>query len=125
MFIYESLHYPIAMEAQTVTGDEPYFSGVWYNSEIGEFEQYGRNNEQIIIKSLDGTVLEKMEYLETGGLIKVDELAVSDPVEYYNQIVDELTTAMMSMNGADFLSYGEEVSFRYARERIKVVEDTE
>jgi len=113
------------MEAKTVTGDEPYFSGVWYNSEIGEFEKYGRNNEQILIKSLGGELLEAMEYLETGGLIKVDELAVSDPVEYYNEIVDELMNAMVSMNGADFLSYEEQVSFGYARERIKVVEDTE
>jgi len=99
--------------------DDRYLTGVWYNGEIGEFEQYDVNGDEVKIYSSDGELLDTVEFLETGALTKVESKAVENPVEYYEEIIDWFHANNLSAN---HLPHREEISFMYARQQIKVVE---
>jgi len=112
------------MEAQLATEDEPYFTGIWYNGEIGEFEKYRLWDGEIQILSPDESiVLDTVEYLETGNLIKVKEQAVSNPVKFYQNIVYDLIASIDQE--ITYMTYQDEISFRYVREHTKIVEAEE
>ena len=113
-----------SMEAQLATEDEPYFTGIWYNGEIGEFEKYRLWDGEIQILSPDESiVLDTVEYLETGNLIKVKEQAVSNPVKFYQNIVYDLIASIDQE--ITYMTYQDEISFRYVREHTKIVEAEE
>ena len=105
------------MEAENATGNEEQFEGVWYNGDYGEFEQYELDdeNDEIVILSTDGSELDRVDYLEIGASRKVDENAVDNPVEYFNDIID-------SLMGGNNIPFNEEISMMYARENVEVVE---
>jgi len=100
--------------------DEKYTIGIWYNAEIGEFERYKRDGDEVAILSPDGEKLDTVEYLETGHLKKVKNKAAAIPAEYYEEIVDWFMT---TRGGVERLPYDDEISFKYARRQVEIVEE--
>jgi len=100
--------------------DEKYTIGIWYNAEIGEFEKYENDGDEVAIFSPDGEKLDTVTYLETGHLKKVKNKARVNPVEYYEELVDWFMT---TSGGIERLPYDDEISFKYARRQVEIVEE--
>jgi len=113
--------YSIAMVTETQPVDDQYLNGLWHNGETGEFEKYGlsTDNNEVHIYDEDHNLLDTVEYLETGHLVKVDEKAVTNPVAYYEEIVSHLIN---NTTIEEHLPYEVEISFKYASENVKIVE---
>ena len=97
--------------------DDKYLEGVWYNGDVGEFEEYERTDDGEVDIIVDGEIVDTVEYFETGGLTRVEDDAVENPVEYYEEIVDYMFTRQHPT-----LPFNQEISFMYTRENIDICE---